>query len=255
MIERQSSKKEETMKKTLSLILCLSILTALVAAPAFSQTTKDVLAKMIEAQGGAKALEAVKDTTINGTIEMVQFGMTGTVSLYQKEPDKLRMDIEVMGMTITQAYDGQVAWMVNPQTGATEQLPDNLANELKRQALGNEALLHPEKVGVTYEFKGKEKIAEKEYLLLEQTTSDGHKTTMYLDPETYLTYKAKGKTLNQAGVEVMAESTFGDYKKVGDILMAHSMTTYQDGQEFMRMTMTKVTFNSSLEDSFFKMSK
>jgi hypothetical protein len=33
------------------------------------------------------------------------------------------------------------------------------------------------------------------------------------------------------------------------------MTTYQDGQEFMRMTMTKIVFNSNLEDSFFKMAK
>jgi outer membrane lipoprotein-sorting protein len=243
------------MKKTLSLILCVISLTALVTAPALSQTSKDVLAKMIAAQGGAKALETVKDTTINGTIELVQFGMTGTATLYQKEPDKIRMDIEIMGMTITQAYDGQVAWMVNPQTGATEQMPDNLAQEIKRQALGNEAFLNPEKVGVTYEFKGKEKIGEKEYILLEQTTSDGHKTTMYLDPDTYLTYKTKGTSLGSAGVEVMAETIFGDYKKVGDIVVAHSMTTFQDGQEFMRMTMTKVAFNSSLEDSFFKMSK
>jgi len=243
------------MKKTPSLILCLAFLTAIFTSPALSQTSKDVLAKMIQAQGGAKALEAVKDTTINGTIELVQFGMTGTLTLYQKEPDKIRMDIEVMGMTITQAYDGEVAWMVNPQTGATEQMPDNMAQEIKRQAMGNDALLNPDKVGVTYEFKGKEKIGEKEYVLLEQTTSDGHKTTIYLDPDTYLTYKTKGTTLGQAGVEVMAETILGDYKKVGDVIVAHSMTTFQDGQEFMRMTMTKVAFNSSLEDSFFKMSK
>jgi outer membrane lipoprotein-sorting protein len=243
------------MKKALALIVCAVSLTALVTAPAQSQTSKDVLAKMIEAQGGVKALGAVKDTTINGTIELVQYGMSGTVTLYQKEPDKMRMDIEVMGMTITQAYDGEVAWMVNPQTGATEQMPDNMAREMKRQAMGNDALLNPEKVGVTYEFKGKEKIGEKEYFILEQTTSDGHKTAIYLDPDTYLTYKTKGTTLGQAGVEVMAESIMGDYKKVGDIVVAHSMTTFQDGQEFMRMTMTKVTFNSNLEDSFFKMSK
>jgi len=243
------------MKKMLSLILSVVCLTALVTAPALSQTSKEVLAKMINAQGGAKALQAVKDTTINGEIELVQFGARGTLTLYQKEPDKMRMDIEVMGMTITQAYDGEIAWMVNPQTGATEQMPDNMAREIKRQAMGIDALLNPEKVGVTYGFKGKEKIGEKEYLLLEQTTSDGHKTNIYLDPETYLTYKTKGTTLGQAGVEVMSESILGDYKKVGDVIVAHSMTTFQDGQEYVRMTMTKVSFNSGLEDSFFKMGK
>jgi outer membrane lipoprotein-sorting protein len=243
------------MKKAVSFLICALFLTTLVAAPAIGQTTKDVLAKFIQAQGGAKALTAVKDTTINGSIELVQFGMNGTITMYQKEPNKMRMDIEVMGMVITQAYDGTVAWMVNPQTGATEQMPDNMTQEFKRQALGNEALLNPDKYGITYEFKGKEKIDTKDYLVLEQTTSDGHKTTMYLDSDTYLTHKAKGTTLGQAGVEVMSETTFGDYKKVGDVTMAHSLTTNQDGQEFMRMTITKVTFNSGLEDSFFQMSK
>ncbi len=243
------------MKKVFSSALGFSLLLALSSTPALSQTSKDILAKMIEAQGGAKAIQATRDTTLTGTIDLVQYGMSGAITMYQKEPDKIRMDIEVMGMVITQAYDGEIGWWVNPQTGTAEQMPDNMAQAIKRQALGNDALLNPEKVGVTYEFKGKEKVGDKEYLLLEQTLSDGHKTTMYIDPESYLIYMTKGKTLGQAGVEVMAETVFGDYKKVGDLVVAHSITSSQDGQEFMRMNITKVTFNSKLEDSFFKMSK
>jgi outer membrane lipoprotein-sorting protein len=243
------------MKKCISLGICAFFILALISAPASGQNAKDILAKMIEAQGGAKALSAVKDSTITGTIQLVSYGMNGTVTMYQKEPNMMKMEIEVMGMVITQAFDGEIAWMVNPQTGATEQMPENMTQEFKRQALGNEALLNPEKYGIKYEFKGKEKIEDKEYLIMEQTTSDGHKTTMYLDPATYLTYKAKGTTLGQAGVEVMAETIFGDYKKEGDVVVAHSLTTSQDGQEFMRMTLTKVTFNSNLEDAFFKMTK
>jgi outer membrane lipoprotein-sorting protein len=243
------------MKKSVSVVLSVLFLLALISSPATCQTAKDVLAKMIEAQGGAATLEAIKDTTITGTMEIVQMGLTGSITLYQKEPNMMRIDIEVMGMVITQAFDGEVAWMTNPQTGATEPMPENFAREAKRQALGNDSLLHPEKYGITYEFKGKEKIEDKDYLLLEQTMSDGHKTTIYLDPATYLTYKTKGTALGQAGVEVMAETVFSDYRKVDGTLIAYSFTTYQDGQEYMRMTLTKVTFNSNLEDSFFKMSK
>jgi len=246
------------MKKSVSLSLCALFLIAFVVAPASSQTTKEakeVLAKWIEAQGGAKTLAAIKDTTITGTMQMVTMGLNGSITMYQKEPNMMRLDIEVMGMVITQAFDGTAAWMINPQTGATETMPDNATQEMKRQALGNDALLYPEKYGITYAFKGKEKIEEKEYLALEQTMSDGHKTTFYLDPATYLAYKTKGTTLGQAGVEVMAESVFGDYKNVDGVVLAHSLTTYQDGQEFMKMTITKVTFNANLEDAFFKMPK
>jgi outer membrane lipoprotein-sorting protein len=243
------------MRKHVSFAVCALLTAALIAAPASGQTSKEILAKMIEAQGGAKVLAAIQDTTIVGTIELVSYGMNGTITMYQKEPNKIRMDIEVMGMVITSAYDGEIAWMINPQTGTTEQMPENQAQEIKRQALGNDSLLNPEKYGITYEFKGKEKIADKEYLLLEQTYADGHKTTLYLDPATYLIYKAKGTTLGPAGVEVMGESTFGDYRKEGDVVIAHSMITNQDGQEFMKMAITKVTFNTGLEDSLFKMPK
>ncbi len=243
------------MKKSLSFIVCAVFLLAAVSGTSYSQTAKDILAKSIEAQGGAEALAAVKDTTISGNMDLVQYGMTGSLTMYQKEPNKMRMDIEVMGMVITQAFDGEIAWMVNPQTGATEQMPENMTQEFRRQALGNEALLNPEKFGLKYDFAGKEKIDDKEYLVLTQTASDGHVTTIYIDPQTYLTYKTKGTTIGQTGEEVMAESIISDYKKVDGVLVAHSMTTYQNGQEFMRMTITKIAFNSALEDSLFQMAK
>lgn len=243
------------MRKIAIYCLCAIVLAALIQAPASGQTAKEILAKWIEAQGGAQALAAVKDTTITGNIQLVSMGISGTATMYQKEPNMMRLDIEVMGMVITQAFDGQTAWMVDPQTGATTEMPENASQEFKRQALGNDAVLNPEKYGITYDYKGKETLENKEYLVLEQTMSDGHKTTLYLDPATYLTYKTKGTALGQAGVEVMAETITADYKKVDGLLIAHSMTQYQDGQEFMRMTMTKVVFNSGLEDSFFKMTK
>ncbi len=243
------------MKKSLSLITCAVFLLALVSAPVHSQTAKEILAKFIDAQGGAKALGAIKDMTVSGSMDLIGYGMSGTLTMYQKEPNKMRMDIEVMGMIITQAFDGEIAWMVNPQTGATEQMPENLTKEFSRQAVGNESLLNPEKWGIKYDFAGKEKIDDKEFLVLTKTTSDGHVSTIYIDPATYLTYKEKGTTIGETGSEVMQESIVGDYKKVDGVLMAHSMTTYRDGQEFMKMTFTKVVFNSGLEDSLFQMAK
>ncbi len=251
----ESFSKEEIMKKTLTLGLAALLLLFFFSPGSRCQTTKDVLAKMIEAQGGRKTLEAIKDTTISGTMEIIQMGINGSLTMYLKEPNKMRMDMEFMGMVITQAYDGETAWMINPQTMQAEQVPENIAREIKRQALGNDALLNPEKYGIMYEFKGTEKIEAKDYLVLEQTMSDGHKLTHYLDPTTHLVYKTKGITLNQAGVEVMGETVFSDYRKVNGTVVAHSMTISQDGQEYVRMTVTKVTFNSNLEDSLFAMPK
>ncbi len=208
---------------------------------------------MVEAQGGKKVLEKVKDSTSTGSLELISMGMTGTVTMYKKEPDKVRMDIEVMGMVITQAYDGETAWWVNPQTGSREEVPEQQSQDMKRMALGIDAFLYPEKYGISFAFKGKEKLEEKEYLVLEQTFSDGHKATLYIDPKTYLTYKSKSTTVNQMGVEVEQETFESDFKKVEGMTIAYSIVIFQDGEEFMKLALSEVTFNTGLEDSLFKM--
>jgi outer membrane lipoprotein-sorting protein len=224
-----------------------------VSVGSFAQTVDEILEKMIEAQGGRKAIEAIKTTTLSGSMQIVQMNMTGSINMYQKEPNKTRMDIEIMGMNITQAFDGTTAWFTNPQTGASEEMPEKQAKYFKKQALGRDVLLNPKKLGITYKFKGKEKINDKEYLVLEQIHPDDYTVTIYVDAQTYLTYKSKSTTLNQVEAEVEAESINSDYKKVDGVMIAHSITVFQGGQEYMKFTVNEITFNSDLEDAFFKM--
>ncbi|MBE0460966.1 MAG: outer membrane lipoprotein-sorting protein [Candidatus Aminicenantes bacterium] len=241
------------MKKFLSFCLLSSLVFYLSVSAGFSQDAGKILKKMIDAQGGKKTLENIKDSTLSGTMEMIQAGITGSITLYQKEPNKMRMDGEVMGIVITQVYDGETAWMINPQTGTAEKLPEQATEEVKRQALGNDALLNPEKYGITYTYIGKENIDGKDYFVLEQTFSDGFKASLYIDSQTYLTYKTKAATVNQMGVEVLAETILSDYKEVEGMMVPHTLTIFQDGQEFMIMTITEAKFNTGLEDSLFTM--
>ncbi len=241
------------MKRSLTLCLLGLFLFGSITHLGYGQTTKEVLDKMIEAQGGRKVLASIKDTTVSGSIEMILMGITGSLMMYQKEPDKMRMDMEFMGMVVTTAFDGEKGWTITPQSPAAQEMDAKQTADMKKQALGNEATLNPEKYGITFAFKGKEKIQDKEYLVLEQTYKDGDKVTMYIDPATYLISRTKGKSTDQMGSEVEAETVFSDYKKVGDSLVAHSIIVFQNGVEAIRMTFTKITFNTGLEDAFFKM--
>ncbi len=241
------------MKKIFSACLLSLLLLSLMTSPGLSQETSDILKKMVEAQGGKKAIENIKDMTSSGTIELIQMGMTGSMTMYKKEPNKLRMDLEVMGMIITQAFDGETAWGVSPQTGSKEEMPEQQAEYMKRMAIGIDHMIYPEKYGISFAYKGKEKIEEKEYLVLEQTFSDGYKSTLYIDPKTYLNYKIKSTTMNQMGVEVEQETFESDFKKVNGMTIGYSIIIFQDGEEFMKITLTDVSFNSGLEDSLFKM--
>jgi hypothetical protein len=83
------------------------------SSPGFGQKATDILDKMIEAQGGRRVLEGIKDTTLLGSLEWVEAGggsVSGTFARYQKEPNKIRQEMEIMGMTRTDAFDGELAW-------------------------------------------------------------------------------------------------------------------------------------------------
>jgi len=244
------------MKKSLAVCLLGLFLIGSIAYFGHGQTAQEVLDKMIQAQGGRKAVASIKDTTMNGTVEMITMGISGTITMYQKEPDKMRIDMEFMGQVVTQAYDGEKGWMIVPQMG-TQEATGKQGEDLKKQAisLSNDAMLNPEKYGITFAFKGKEKIQDKEYLVLEQAFKDGDKATMHIDPATYLIFKSKSKSTDPSGAEVDAETFSSDYKKVGDSMVPHTITVFQSGAEFLKMTFSKVTYNTGLEDAFFKMSK
>ncbi len=243
------------MKKHCSLFLLSFSLVALMTSPGSGQSAEEIIKKIIEVQGGKKVFESIKDMTLSGTLEMVQQGLSGSININKKEPDKMRRDIEIMGIIITQAYDGETAWGINMQTGNTEEMEGQQAADMKRQSLPIISTLYPEKYGFSFDYQGKEKIEDKDYFVIESTYPDGFKATLYVDTETYLTYKARVKTIGPMGYEVESEQFTSDYKKVDGMTIAHSMVTFVEGEEFTKITFTSVKFNTGLEDSFFKMNQ
>jgi outer membrane lipoprotein-sorting protein len=212
-----------------------------------------VVDKMIAAMGGRKTLASIQDTTISGTAEIIQFGVTVPVTIYQKEPDKLRVDLVIAeaGMTIVQAYDGRKGWMTSPQSGAIEEMPDFMVREIARQAGANRALLEPRKLDVAYALKPKAIVEGRDFIVLEQTLRDGHKTTFYLDPATYLPYKTQTRNVDAGGAEVDSESYTTDYRKVGGVMVPYAVRVVQNGADAQRITVADVAFNTGLEDDVF----
>lgn len=243
------------MKKIFTSCLLGFFMLALISTPGLTQDAKKILEKVIEAQGGRKALEGIKDSTSSGIMEIAQMGLSGTGTMYTKEPNLMRLDMDFMGMVITQSFDGESAWMTNPQSGTVDEMPEELGNIFKNSSYGNSAFLNPEKYGIKFNHKGKENFEGKDYQVLERAHSDGYIITFYVDSESYLIYKIKQRSLNEMLQEIIEETILSDYKKVNGVMTAHSVIIVRDGEEFGSITITEVTFNSGLEDSFFKMSE
>ena len=249
------------MKKTLVFLTTVILLIGLTMLPISAQENqankmeegKKLLDKWIAAQGGRETLAKIKDSTSSGEMELISMGYSGTIIMYQKEPNKIRWDMEIMGAMITQAFNGETGWMTNPQTGVTEEMTDQLMEEISRQGMGNDSLLNPDKYGITFTLEGQESIGGKDYLILKQTFKDGFENTFYIDPDTDLVYKSVAMAMSPMGFEVETETFMSDFREVEGTMVPFSITVTQEGEEFMSMTITEVKYNTGLEDSLFDM--
>ena len=79
-------------KRTILVCALVFFVFGFVAPDGNAQTIEEIRAKIIEAQGGKAALGSIQDRTITGDIEIVQQGLSGTLTIYKKEPDKRRSD-------------------------------------------------------------------------------------------------------------------------------------------------------------------
>ncbi len=240
------------MKRMLTFLFAGLFLASFMVSPGSAQTTEQILKKMIDAQGGKKVFESIKDMTMTGTIEIVMQGITASFTIYKKEPDKRRLDAEVMGMVFTEVYDGEKGWGTNPQTGGIEDFDEDRLVDARREAMAIVSILYPEKYGMSFDYKGKETLDGKEYFVMEQTYPDGLVATIHIDAKTYLLYKWKANVMGPMGVEVEAEQINSDYKKVNGLIIAHSIVAFTDGEESQKITVEEVKFNTGLEDSLFK---
>ena len=242
-------------KRILAFSFLLVFLITLAASPGFAQSLNRILKRMSDTLGGRKTIESIKDMTMVGEVEMPQQGISGTVTIYKKEPDKSRIDLDAMGMVIIQVYNGQTALWTNPQTGNIEEMDEQQAERMIRQSFPLAAIFDPEKNGIIFTYKGKETVEGKECFVLEQMYKDGYRMIRYVDSDTYLSVKTRSTLTGPGGSEIQVEQVMSDFRSVGGMTIAYSVTTYYNGSVFNKIRFKDVKFNTGLGDSLFQLEK
>lgn len=230
------------------------LVAGLVGAAASAQTADELIEKNLQATGGKEKIEAVKSMRMTGKLVAMQ-GMEIPMIMEYKDPDKLRSEVTLQGMTMVQAYDGKSGWKIEPFMGKKDPEPMS-ADEVKQaqEQLDSMAPLSKYKEkGHTLEYVGKEDLEGTPVHKLKMTRKSGDVAYIYLDAESHLMVKMAGKTKVQ-GQEVESESTMGDYKAVDGILYPHSVETQIKGMPAkMVMTFSKIEVNPAIDDSRFVM--
>lgn len=203
------------MKKTL--VTFIVLLFAVSASVVNAQTLQDVLNKHFEAIGQDELLE-MKTYEIEATVS--QMGMEIPMEIKMKRPNKFRMEMEVQGQKMVQAYNGEIGWMIVPGAGSQPQdLSGPQLEQAMEQADIDGELYNYEKKGYTAELLGKEFLGDDEVFNIKLAGDDGVEKNYYIGTDDYLVKKVISK-VNSQGQEITVEQIMSDYENIDGVMVA-----------------------------------
>lgn len=237
---------------------CLgALLLGCAAFPAAAQDAQALVAKNLEARGGAAALAAINNVRFEGrTIFPGDFEVT-----YKETHARVgsgaagRVEFGLQGLEIIQAYDGHGdAWKVNPLQGRkdAEKMSADEARALADSALLEGPLLASRRDGSTVTYLGRDDFDGTLAYKLKVTQKDGDEFVYWLDPDTYLEIKVE-ETRRIRGAEQTNETELGDYEKVAGVYFPMSVETWPQGQanNRSRTIIANGTANVAVNEDYF----
>lgn len=228
-------------------------LLALVAAGAtFAMDADELIAKAIEAQGGASALQAVQSQKATG--KFVNQGMEIPFTMAQARPNLLRIDATFMGMTIVQAFDGTNGWSINPMTGSQDAQPmsDVEAKGFRMQADMDGQLLNWAAKGYTVEYVGPEEVEGTAAHRLRVDTKMDIVMDFWFDAESFLLLKQNLKMKVDQG-EFETQSYPSDYRQQGGLTFAYAIETRQGDQVVNQLIIDTIELGVTVDPAVFLM--
>ncbi len=241
--------KRLTSKRTLAAcaVMVLAAAGARLRAAEELPKAETILDKSVEVTGGKAAFEKMHSTIITGSMDVPAQGIKGTMVITKAEPDKSLVEIEIAGVgSIKDGYDGKTAWEINPMMGARIKDGDEKADAVR------EAHFHEENWRDDYkkvETVGSETVDGKDCYKLVVTPNEGSPMTEYYDKKTGLLMKSTATRTTAMG-EMAVEILFSDYRKEGDLLVAHKIAQSAAGMQYT-ITLEAFKFNAEIaKDKF-----
>jgi len=219
------------------------------ATLATAQDADDIIKDYLKAVGGADKLSAITSMKMVGKASSPMGD--SEMTMIKMAPNKNKMLINAAGTLMTMAYDGDIAWMINPWAGgAPTKLEGDQAKRVPQEEIEDPFLNYSDK-GHTVKFLGEEDINDETHNKVRLTKKSGEEMVYYFNADSYLPTQMKMLlTEGQAKGSILV-STFGDYKEVDGVKLPHLSETTIDGNMLSKFVIEEITINLEIADSEF----
>jgi outer membrane lipoprotein-sorting protein len=222
------------------------IITAIIPFSLSAQNVEEILKSHFKAIGQEK-LEKIETATTTGSIAIM--GNDAPMNTYFKKPDKVRAEINVMGMSIVSVYNGKVGYVSVPGQPLKEVTPEELKGMTGSTGL-EDKLYQAKKDKAKITLVGKTQLDSASVYKLALVYVNGDSSFAYVDPKTYYVVKLESNK-SISGTAAQIEETYSDFRTTDGITLPYSVGTSAMGQQ-VAMKLDKVTFNTPIDDKQFE---
>ena len=203
------------------LILLIALL-ALMAPASPAEVVDEILAKHIEAMGGADAIEAVHSMKVEAEIEILGMGVTGKMESFSVRPCLYRSDASLGFFQVKQGYDGDRIWRVDPN-GMLLIMRDeqSVRDQVTRCIIDSYRYLYPSDEFST-RAAGRDTIDGIECVVIELEPDGGTTCRLYIDTGSFLV-----KRLTMESGSASVHETFEDYREVDGLMVPFMSRLHQ----------------------------
>ena len=241
------------MRSRLLLLVCAGFI-AVSASGEPAITVDELVAKNIQAKGGAEALGALKSLRLTGKLLVRQGQIEFRYLETRERPDKVRSEASLQGMTAIQAYDGSEGWKVSPFQGRkdAEKMSADDVKALVEDSEIDGPLVDWQAKGSTLEYLGTEDVDGTAAHKVKVVRKNGDVSFVYLDPEHFLEIRIVTQRV-QHGAQIEEEIDLGDYEKINNVFVPFSIESGSKGDPDKQKTVVEnAEANVPVDEAIFR---
>ena len=231
--------------------VCLIIFTAQATK---AQTLAEVIA--LHKKNSHTKPTKLKYMVLKGKTILTGMNMAFETKVYRQAPNLFKLEVPIQGKTLIKAYDGQVAWKVDPFPGGSDRPTRMTGTEESDMILGADfgyEFINAAQKGHTVTLEGIEEIDEVPCYKIKVVRKDKQVKSYFLEKETGILMMERGQSIHplKSDVLVEKETYFSEYKEVQVVMMAHYMEERIGGQVVAKMQFDNITINDKLDHKIF----
>lgn len=216
-----------------------------------AQTAEEIIARHIEAHGGAEKWDKVEALELKGNF--TAFSIEKPFHALKTRSGAYYADLYLGEKKVLEAFDGNEGWTIDPWQDIFHARKLNKAehNVFRQKAMFFTPFYNYRENGCEVEFTGMQSIDGVEMYALKLTRPNGKTENWYLDPDTFLEYLCVSEWVDFAWPS-QSEVFFDDFREV-DGLVIPFYTDRTFGQRNRVLQLEEVHINPEVDKSIFEM--